>query len=115
MTYNPKEFVEKQLPKAGTRIDATVKEVSHGTIGDFIAPDVLVKWDNADPNGEAIEVHAETSDGLIRKVVITLPADKSVHPRSKLAQWKKAYGEYPHEGQDVYLITDAEGFAQFQV
>lgn len=115
MEYNPEEFKEKKVPKAGDRINAKVTEVKSGKLGDFVEKDALANWKNADPESPAIEIIATTEEGHERKRTIPVPADGEVHPQSNLAKWKKSYGAYPSEGQEIFLIADGDGWYQFLI
>lgn len=111
--YDMNNLKEKEMPKAGTKIDAKVTEIKSGVLGDFIEQSVLDTWKNANANDPAIEIHATTSEGFIRKRTLPTPKNEEVYPSSNLGKWKKTYGQYPHEGQEIYLIADGEGFYQF--
>ena len=54
----------------------------------------------------AIEITCENSADL----VISLPDGKSVHPKSKLAGFKRAYGKYPAVGMEVQTMRDENGY-----
>ena len=112
LTYDPSALIKKDIP---ARIEATVEEVNVSTLGELLSPDVLEKWNNADPNAPAIEVVARCSDGSVRRRTMQLPVDQKVHPSSNLAAWRVAYKAYPHVGQQIYLNADHRGFYQFEV
>jgi len=115
MGYKPETFKEKEIPTAGNKITAKVAEIKSGVLKDFIDKDALEKWKNSTPDDPCIEVVVVCEDGTQRKRTMPYPADGAIDPRSNLGKWKKAYGVYPAEGQDLFLIADAEGFYQFQV
>ena len=113
--YDSAALTERPMPKVGQRIDAEVTDIKSGRLGDLIPADILAKWENGDADANAIEVVAQCDDGSMRKRTIQVPADDQVHPKSNLAKWRNAYGDFPHVGQKVYLTADAKGFFQFQV
>lgn len=114
-TYNPTRYTEKQLPKEGETMPATVTDIKEGTLGDFIPEEALAKWDNANAADRAIQISALTQTGEIRKRVVQLPETEEIHPRSNLARWKANYGDYPKIGQEIVLIADKDGWFQFKV
>jgi hypothetical protein len=111
--YNPNEFVEKKVLKPGTTITAKVTDIKKGVLSDFMAAEVLAKWENTTPDAACIEVTATTADGFSRKKILPLPLTNEIHPKSNLAKWKKLFGAYPEEHQEIYLIADGEGYYQF--
>ena len=113
MTYEPDKFQEKKTARSGERVEAVVVEIKAGKMKDLVSSDVLKTWKNADPESSAIEVTAQTSDGMIRKRVIGTPKDNYVHPKSNMTTWRKVYGEYPFEKQKIFLVADADGWFQF--
>lgn len=115
--YEPEQLKEKTMPKAGTQIAATVSKIEEGTLKEFVPEDKLQKFENSSPEDRVLRVTAQSGEAgeIERNVLIMLPKDNEVHPKSKMAQWKKKYGDYPKEGQEVYLIADADGYYQFNV
>jgi hypothetical protein len=113
MTYEPDKFVERKSARSGERVDAVVVDIKSGKLSDFISIDTLKTWKNADPNAAAIEIIAETKDGLKRKRTVPTPKDNSIHPKSNLAAWRKIYGDYPKVNQKIFLVADVDGWFQF--
>jgi hypothetical protein len=115
MNYNPDVLQAKVMPKPGERTNATITEIKTGKLGEFVDKDVLSTWKNADPESPVIEISASIGDSMTRKKIIHVPPSGQVHPLSNLAKWKKTYGDYPRQGQQVFLVADEEGFYQFVV
>lgn len=113
MVYDHTQMKEKPLPKAGTQEHGKVTVVEEGTLADFIDKEVLKKWEGSDKDDKALKVTFE-SDNIKKDKVMTLPkTDEGVSPRSIMGKWKKAYGDYPHVGQEIFLTADADGYYQF--
>lgn len=112
MTYNPEELQAQLTPKTGTRVKGKVTKIGKGTLGDFIQPDLLKTWEGSQPDDPAIEVTIITSDGYEKRRVLKYPTNNMVSPKSNLAKWKKVYGGYPAEGQEIELVADENGFYQ---
>jgi len=115
MEYNPESLKMRETPKAGSRCDAIVEKIEAGTLGDFVAPDALAKWNGAKTTDTAIRVIARTTDGFERKKTMPIDPTGAVHPKSNLAKWNAAYGGFPKEGQQIFMIADSEGYWQFFV
>ena len=110
MTYNPEELKEVKKPKPGERVDGKVSEVKEGIIRDLVDSEFHDKWKES-LDDAAIQVVCEASNGENVRSMIVLPKDgQKVHFRSKLANWKEAFGDYPTVGQDVYLNYNSEGW-----
>lgn len=115
MVYDPKKFKEIEMPKIGTSIKGKVTDLNEGILRDFLSPDILEKWDKSDPESKQLEVVILLENGQTRKKLVALPDDGQVFPSSNMGKWKKTFGAYPHIGQEVFLIVDAEGFPQFKI
>jgi hypothetical protein len=113
MVYDQKKLFDKAVPKTGTQIKGVITKIIEGTLGDFIDSDILKKWEVASKNDEAIQVFFE-GENIKKDVTMSLPrTDLGVSVKSKLGKWKKAYGDYPFEGQEVFLTADSDGYFQF--
>lgn len=116
MTYNPEKYTAAPTPKAGTKIKAKVTKVEDGLLGSFVDAEILKGWKNADPTSPAINVTVEgdyNGTPIKRSRTLTLPADGVVQGGSNLGKWKRLYGAYPTEGQEVMLNADEQGYFQF--
>lgn len=111
MTYDHKNMQVAPTPKEGDRLEAAVVAIDEGVLGDFIKPEYLEKWDNANETDPAIQVTVQASNGNITKHrVFKYPADGMAPPRSNLAKWNRLYQGFPHVGQRVELIADSDGY-----
>jgi hypothetical protein len=112
--YNPDALRKGELPKAGDKIAATVKNCFEGKLSQFISEEHLKKWPNAEPGQLALKVVVTLANGIELSKVLGLPSTNEVHPKSNLQKWADMYGDYPREGQEIYLIADAQGMYLFQ-
>lgn len=110
MVYEQKKMKEKPVPKAGTQATGDVTLINSGKFKDFVDEKILETWENAEPEGTAIQIIISTADGFEFETTMSYNEDYNVHPTSKMAKWKKAFGEYPFEKQKVFLVADGKGF-----
>ena len=113
MNYDLTKLQNKPVPKDGDRVKAVVKTVTKGVLKDFVPESVIATWDGRKPEDAALEVSVTTEDGYNKTKVINYPENHMVSPKSVLAKWKKVYGQYPHDGQQIELVADEEGYYQF--
>lgn len=109
MVYNTTKFVEKKLPKPGTKQEGKIIEINEGKLKDFITPEVLIKWEDSSGNEIYIQIVMELEDGIKITKLISLPLNDEVHPKSGLGIWKKQFGDYPKVGQEIFALADSEG------
>lgn len=106
------DYSEYEEVKAGEKADSKVTEVNEGKQSDFRTD---AYFDKIEGSKEEIEKIKEASALHVicdnsAEMVINLPASKRVSPRSKLALYKKTYGDFPKVGQKVQTKTDDNGF-----
>lgn len=109
--YNPERYKEKELLAEGTEVKAIVEEIQVGKLTDFVQN--IENW-KAEPTAQAILIRARATDGQVRSRTMLLPEDDEIHPQSNLAKWRKKYGDFPKEGQEIVLVADKDGFLQFE-
>jgi hypothetical protein len=115
MAYDHTAFAEGKGAEPGTKLDAEVTLVEEAVLGAFVDAEIGKTWKDFNPAQPAIRITATATDGRKFMQTISLPADpKSVHVKSKMAKWRKAYGEFPHKSQKVYLISNSDGFFRYQ-
>lgn len=106
------DWTQFKETKVGEKTKTSVIEIHEGIEEDFRSPNF---WEKIDATKDEIErlkktaaIEILTANGA--RMVIRLPADDKIRPNSNIALWKKTYGDYPEEGQDVYTKTDENGF-----
>ena len=109
MVYDTKKFVEKKLPKAGTKQEGKIIEIVEGKLKDFITIEVLAKWENSTGNESYIQIVMQLDDDTRITKLISLPINGEVHPKSSMGIWKKQFGDYPKVGQEIFALADSEG------
>lgn len=115
MGYDHTAYAEGKGAEPGTRLDATINLIEEGVLGAFVDGEIAKTWKDFNAAQPAIRVNATGTDGRKFMQTISLPSDpKSVHVKSKMAKWKKAYGAFPHKDQKVYLISNSDGYFRFQ-
>jgi hypothetical protein len=113
-TYNPAALKEAEVPMPGTTMPGQVTKITEGQLGDFIKPEIIkAKWGEAKPEDNYIEIEATTDDGTMRKCLLSLPKENSVHPTSNLGKWNTAYRGYPKVGQRIYFTANTKGWWDF--
>ena len=111
MAYKPEEYKEMKI---GEPEKAKVVEIKEGTLGDFVSPE---SWNKFDPEGrtkpehEAIEIRTNNNARLL----IKLPQNKELHPKSLLAKWKRTYGKLPQVGDPVNTVNNEDGFREIML
>lgn len=110
MAYDPNKLTEM---KTGTREKTRIISIEEGKQGE-LRPDTY--WENIKnmskeelremKNKSCIKIRTENNATLI----MNLPNEKGVHPRSSLALFKKKYGSYPKVGMEVETEIDENGF-----
>lgn len=110
MAYKPNEMQEKEVPAKGTTTTAKVEEINEGILRDFVSDEVLKGWEKANPETPTLQVIAMTPEGFPFKTTMTLPSGNEVHPASKMAMWRRLFGDYPDVEQEIKLVADGKGF-----
>ena len=99
--------------KIGSKEETSVVKVQLGTQGLFRpngywekVKDVSASQIDAMKKQVAVEVLCANGATM----VLSLPANNKVHPKSNLALWRKTYGGNPAVGQKVVTKVDENGF-----
>jgi len=107
--YRPDSFEEV---KVGAVEETKIKEINAGKQDDFRT---AAYWENTDSSKSAIAeakespaIEVVTENG--GRMVVNLPADNVVKPRSVLGRFKRTYGSYPKVGTVVKTEIDKNGF-----
>ena len=112
--YQPDKFEDVKI---GEKTETEVLEITEGKQEDFRTEEywtTILAKDNA-PSKEEVETMRKKTAIQITTVngatlVINLPANNIVNPKSNFALWKNTYNKYPAEGQKVTTKTDDNGF-----
>ena len=99
--------------KAGEKADTKVSEVKEGKQKDFRSDKYFENIQDASAEQiekikESAAIQVVTENGA--ELVINLPGNNRISPKSKLAMYKKTYGDFPKAGQKVQTKTDDNGF-----
>lgn len=116
--YNAEKLQEVKIPLLGDKVKGIVVKIRKDELSKLLTPEVLKKWPSSRPEDIGIQVTAqlETIPPMENNFTMTLPKDGiSVGPNSNLRKWKKAFGNFPIEGQEVYLIADEKGRYQYKI
>ena len=106
------DYTQYQEVKAGEKAETKVTEVNEGKQEDFRSDKYFDNIEGS-PNEikkikESAAIQIVTDNGA--ELVINLPANNRISPKSKLAMYKKTYGDFPKAGQKVQTKTDDNGF-----
>ena len=116
------DYTQYQEVKAGEKADTKVTEVNEGKQSDFRTDKYFEMWfsiyitqKNIEGSAEEIEKIKKSAAIQIRtensaELVVNLPNNNKISPKSKLAMYKKTYGDFPKVGQKVSTKTDDNGF-----
>lgn len=109
------DFNAMEEMQIGAEVKTKITEIKEGTQNDFRA---VKYWDSLLEKGEKKEqvellknqkcVEIITDNGA--KMVINLPANNIIHPKSLLAKFKKTYNSFPKVDLIVKSETDENGF-----
>jgi hypothetical protein len=103
--------------QVGARQTTKITDMKEGVKNDFYGDEywAAIKEDKAsiDAQKKQPAVKITTENGAT--MVISIPANKVVNPKSNLALWKKTYGKYPEIGQVINTKTDENGFQRVVV
>lgn len=98
------EVVEK--PKAGIPSRATITRIEIAKAGD------IYKDKAKDPNQELCVIYGKVEqdgwEGRLR--AFSKPPTKQITSRTKMAQFKLRYKQFPKSGMKVDVVTDANGY-----
>jgi hypothetical protein len=98
--------------QVGARQTTKITAIKEGTKADFYGDEywAAIKEDKASIEAQKKQPALEVATENGATVVIAIPANKVVNPKSNLALWKKTYGKYPEVGQQINTKTDENGF-----
>lgn len=113
--YQPELLELGELVKPGARKEGVVTNIVLGKLTEFIDQSHIDKWPEDKRNDLYLNITCEYDGGTQKSVLISKPKGFTVNPRSKLAKWKKMYGDWPQIGQKVYLLADGDGYFQFHL
>jgi len=106
------DYTQFEEVKAGEKADTKVTEVNEGVQDDFRTDAYFDKIEDSKEKVEQIRkspaLQIVTENGA--ELVINLPANNRISPKSKLAMFKKTYGDFPKVGMKVSTKTDDNGF-----
>jgi len=109
---NDMDYEQYEEVKAGEKAQTKVTEVNEGKQESFRTDKY---FENIEGSAEEIKkirdssaIQVKTANGA--ELVINLPANNRISPKSKLAMYKKTYGDFPKVGQTVATKTDDNGF-----
>lgn len=106
------DYAKYKEVSIGEKEKVEIKEIKEGTQGDFRPEEY---WANTDlSKSEIADAKAKQAIEIVTsnnsRMVINLPTSEMIHPKSTLAKFKKTYGKYPEEGQEVETKLDQNGF-----
>ena len=114
--YQPELLELGTLPKPGDRKEAVITSIECDKLKNFLTKEVLEKsWPTESWDRTYLQITCQYDGGVDKSILMGKPKGTSVSPRSKLAKWKKAYGDWPTVGQKVYLLADGNGYYQFHL
>lgn len=107
--YTEKKVETKEKLEEGVIKDDEVMEILEGTMSKFIKNwEAYVAKASGDVNPEQPAIQIKTHLGA--RYVITLPAGKEYHPKSKFGLWVKNYKRPPFVGQKIKSVTNEDGY-----
>jgi hypothetical protein len=113
MTYEPNKLTEK----ASVQENATIQSIEEGTAGEMRPDSYWSKFEGDKQElaeaKKAPVIRVTASNGAA--LVISLPKNGVVHPKSTLARFKKTYKKYPEQGMQVTTIPDENGFQRIML
>lgn len=106
------DYTQYEEVKAGEKMETKVTEVNEGKQSDFRSSAYFDKIEGSKDEIEKIKespaLQVICDNGS--EAIINLPNNNRISPKSKLAMWKRTYGDFPKVGQVVQTKSDENGF-----
>ena len=99
----PYKIVDKKR-KPGLKAKATITKVQLMKAGE------LFKDKAKDPTQQLYSIHGRVNDREMRIATFAKPQSEEISPKSKLAQFKQRYKQFPKLGMRVDVVTDENGY-----
>jgi hypothetical protein len=99
----PYKIVDKKR-KPGLKAKATITKVQ------LVRAVEIFKDKAKDPEQELYTVHGRVNDREMRIATFTKPQSEEISPKSRLAQFKQRYKQFPKLGMKVDVVTYDKGY-----
>lgn len=107
--YNPEGYQEK---KTGTQEKTKITSIEEGTAEELRGEGYWSKFEGSKDQLKDAKKQKCILVSCVNgaSIVIALPKENTVHPKSTMGKFKKTYGKYPEDGMEVTTIMDENGF-----
>lgn len=99
----PYKIVDKKR-KPGLKAKATITKVQ------LVKAAEIFKDKAKDPSQQLYAVHGRVNDREMRIATFSKPQAEEISPKSRLAQFKQRYKQFPKTGMKVDVVTDDKGY-----
>ena len=99
----PYKIVDRKR-KPGLKTKATITKVQ------LVKASEIFKDKAKDPQQELYAVHGRVNDREMRIGTFAKPQGDEISPKSRLAQFKQRYKQFPKVGLKVDVVTDNNGY-----
>ena len=99
----PYKIVDKKR-KPGLRAKATITKVQ------LVKAAEIFKDKAKDPQQELYAIHGRVNDREMRIATFAKPQSDEISSKSRLAQFKQRYKQFPKAGLKVDVVTDENGY-----
>ena len=97
------KIVDKKR-KPGLKAKATITKVQ------LVKAAEIFKDKAKDPQQELYAIHGRVNDREMRIATFSKPPSEEISPKSRLAQFKQHYKQFPKVGLKVDVLTDENGY-----
>lgn len=99
----PYKIVDKKR-KPGLKAKATITKVQ------LVKASEIFKDKAKDPEQQLYAIHGRVNDHEMRIATFSKPQVNEISPKSKLAQFKQRYKQFPKTGMKIDVVTDDNGY-----